>query len=326
MAIHRLTIGFMIGLALLSPPAIADQPPRIAKVGVLVSSISSAELQQWLKPFKQTLREHGWVEGRNIQFEYREPSGQSLGFAEPVADLVKLKVDVLFCIGAAAVRAAVEGAGDIPIVAHDLVTEPVAAGYARSYARPGGKLTGVFLDTPQLAGKWFELLKAMMPDLSRAVAFWDSASGPVPLPGVEAVAHSFGVKLQILSIRNSSDIDKAPSSFLGRPQALIIFASPILYAQSQRLAQLARKQRLPATAVWARFAEGGGLLSYGPEMVTTAGRCGELVAKILNGARAGELPIEQPTKFELVVNLKAATDLHLSVPDTVLLRADKVIK
>jgi putative ABC transport system substrate-binding protein len=158
MAIRRLTIGCMIGLALLLPPAMAEQPLRITKVGVLVSSISSTAQQQWLKPFEQALREHGWVEGRNIQFEYREPSGHPLGFSEPVAELVKLRVDVLFCIGAAAVRAAVEGAGDIPIVAHDLVTEPVAAGYARSYARPGGNLTGVFFDTPQLAGKWLELL------------------------------------------------------------------------------------------------------------------------------------------------------------------------
>src|SRR5262249_28169518 len=149
-----------------------------------------------------------------------EPSGKPLGFAEPVAELVSLKVDILFCVGAAAVRAAVAGAGDIPIVAHDLVTEPVAAGYARSYARPGGNLTGVFLDTPQLAGKWFELLKAMIPDLSSTVALWDSASGPVPLPAVESVAHSFGVRLQVLSIRNASDIDKAPSHFTGRPQAL----------------------------------------------------------------------------------------------------------
>src|SRR5262245_20123378 len=121
MAIRKLTIGFMIGLALLLPLAMADQPLRIIKVGVLVTSISSTELQQWLKPFKRALRERGWVEGKNIQFEYREPSGQPLGFAGPVAELVKLKVDVLFCIGAAAVRAAVEGAGHTPIVAHDFV-------------------------------------------------------------------------------------------------------------------------------------------------------------------------------------------------------------
>jgi putative ABC transport system substrate-binding protein len=306
MAIRRFIIGFMIGIALLIPAAMADQPPRIAKVGVLVSSISSTELQRWLMPLKQTLREHGLVEGKTIQFEYREPSGQPAGFAQPVAELVKLKVDALFCIGAAAVRAAVQSAPDIPIVAHDLVTEPVAAGYARSYARPGGNLTGVFLDTPQLAGKWLELLKAMMPDLSSAVALWDSASGPVPVEALEAVAHPFGVKLQVLSIRNSNDIDKAPSSFAGKPQALIIFTSPILFMESQRLARLATKQRLPATAAWARFAEGGGLLSYGPETVTTATRCAELLAKILSGARAGDLPIKQPTKFDLVVNLKSA--------------------
>ena len=130
----------------------------------------------------------------------------------------------------------------------------------------------------------------------------------------------------MLNIRNSSDIEKAHSSFIGRPQALIIFALPILYTQSQRLAQLAKTQRLPATGVWARFAEGGGLLSYGPEMVSTAGRCGELVAKILSGARAGDLPIEQPTKFELIVNLRAAKALGITIPESILLRADEVIR
>jgi ABC-type uncharacterized transport system substrate-binding protein len=295
---------------------------KAAKVGVL----TIAEVQEWLKPFARRLRELGWIEGKNVQFEYRNAGGDPTRFAEPVSELVKLNVDVLLAMGPPAVREAFAATRDIPIVAHDLETDPVAAGYARSYARPGGNLTGLFLDSPNLAGKWLELLTMIVPNLSRVVVLWDATSGPIPLTAVRNVAPSLGINLQILDIHGPDEIDNAPSAFRGRPQALVILPSPMMHYQSARLARLARKQRLPATSMFVLFAEAGGMLAYGPEMTSTAERCAELVAKILAGTKPGNLPIERPSNFEFVFNLKTAKALRLTVPDTVLLRADKIIR
>lgn len=296
--------------------------PSILRVGVL----TVAESQEWMEPFSRTLREHGWVEGKNLTFEHRHGNGDPRRLVEPAAELVRLKVDVLFPVGPPSVRAAFAATRNIPIVAHDLETDPVAAGYAQSYSRPGGNLTGLFLDSPDLAGKWLELLKTIVPSLSRAVVLWDSTSGPVPLNAVRHVAPSLGVKLQVMEIRTPEEIDRAPSAFRGRPQALIILPSPMVYFESARLAQLAKKVRLPATSMFVPFAEAGGMLAYGPEMSPTFERCAELVAKILAGAKPGDLPIERPTKFAFVFNIKTAKALRLTVPNTVLLRADKLIQ
>ncbi len=322
----RRTTGFLLILtALVLATAWVDPAwaqTKILRVGVL----TVAESQEWLEPFNRTLREHGWVEGKNLAFEHRHGSGDPRRLAEPAAELVRLKVDVLFPVGPPSVRAAFAATRDIPIVAHDLETDPVAAGYAQSYSRPGGNLTGLFLDSPDLAGKWLEVLKAIVPNLSRVVVFWDSTSGPVPLNAVRTVAPSLGVKLQIVEIHTPEEIDKAPAAFRGRPQALIILPSPMMYFESARLAKLANKLRLPATSMFVPFAEAGGMLAYGPEMIPTVQRCAALVAKILAGAKPGDLPIERPTKFEFVLNRKTAKALRLTVPNTVLLRADKLIQ
>ena len=223
-------------------------------------------------------------------------------------------------------RAAVAATRDIPIVAHDFETDPVTAGYAESYSHPGGNLTGLFLDAPELAGKWVELLKAILPSLSRIVVLWDATSGPVPLDGVRKAAPPLGITLEVLEIHTPEDINKALSAFGGHPQAMIVLPSPMMYAQTAHLAQLAKEHRLPATSLFAPFAEVGGMLAYGPNVPATTEQCAVLVAKILNGAKPGNLPVERPTKFELVVNVKTAKDLHFIVPDSVLLRADRLIK
>ena len=323
--VRRTTSFLLVLTALVLATCWADlawAQPKILRVGVL----TVAESQEWLEPFNRTLREHGWVEGKNLAFEHRHGSGDPRRLAEPAAELVRLKVDVLFPVGPPSVRAAFAATRDIPIVAHDLETDPVAAGYARSYSRPGGNLTGLFLDSPDLAGKWLELLKTIVPNLSRVVVLWDSTSGPIPLDAVRTVAPSLGVKLQVVEIHTPEEIDKAPAAFRGRPQALIILPSPMMYYESARLAKLAKKLRLPATSMFVPFAQAGGMLAYGPEMIPTVERCAELVAKILAGAKPGDLPIERPTKFEFVFNRKTAKALRLTVPDTVLLRADKLIQ
>jgi len=190
--------------------------PRIGFLGV--NDWSGQISEAWMAPFFRTLREHGWIEGQNVVFEYRDSAGDPTRLAEPAAELVRLKVDVLFPVGPPSVRAAFAATRDIPIVAHDFETDPVAAGYARSYSHPGGNLTGLFLDTPGLAGKWVELLKAIVPRLSRVVVLWDATSGPVPLDGVRKAAPAFGVGLQVLEIRTPADIDKAPAASADVPK------------------------------------------------------------------------------------------------------------
>jgi putative ABC transport system substrate-binding protein len=294
------------------------------RVGILNNGLP---MRDWLStmPFYQTLAEQGWVEGKNVIFEFRDSGGDPTRLAEPAAELVRLKVDVLLPMGPPSVRAVFAATREIPIVAHDLETDPVAAGYAQSYGRPGGNLTGLFLDAPDFAGKWLELLKAMVPRLSRVVVLFDPSSPPAPLDAVRNAAPKFGVKLQVVGVHTPADMDKAPSAFGGRPQAMIILPSPMTYAQSEHLAKLAKKHRLPGIAMFVPFTEAGGLLVYGPEFAATVKQWAVLLAKVLGGAKPGDLPIERPTKFELVLNLKTARDLHLTVPDTVLLRADRLI-
>jgi putative ABC transport system substrate-binding protein len=319
---RSLLIVFVL-LALILSIGPASGQSRVPRIGVLTID---SKVEEWMTPFIKTLREHGFVDGKNIVLVYRDAGGDPRNLAAPAAELVQMKVDILFPVGPPAVRAAVAATTDIPIVAHDLESDPVAEGYAQSYSRPGKNVTGLFLDTPDLAGKWVELLKAIVPKVSRAVVVWDATSGPVPLKAVRDVAPSFGITLQVVTIHTPEDIDKLPSSFQGHPQALISLPSPMLWFESARLARLATNQKLPATSMFVRFAEAGGILAFGPEMANTAERCGELVAKVLAGAKPGNLPIERPTKFELTINARTAKALKIHVPDTVLLRADRVIQ
>ena len=205
---------------------------KIPHVGVLIVYPSlSAEVQQWFRPFPRTLSQHGWIEGKNVAFEYRDGAGDPTRLAEPAAELVQLKVDVLLAVGPPAMRAALAAGRDIPIVALDLETDPVASGYAESYSHPGGNLTGLFLDAPQLAGKWLELLKAIVPRLSRVVVLWDPTEGSVHLDAVRNAAPALGVKLQVLEIHAPEDINKAPSAFGGRAQAMIALPSPMMWVR-----------------------------------------------------------------------------------------------
>ncbi len=307
-------------LALSASHAWADTPVR--RVGIL--TLNDEPLLQM--PLKQALREQGWIEGKNIAYEYRTAGGDPGRFADPAAELVRSKVDVLLAIGPPAVRAAYAATRDIPIVAHDLETDPVAAGYAQSYSRPGGNLTGLVLDSPDLSGKWVELLKSVVPNLSRVAVLWDSTSGPVPLHAIQTVAPAMGIGVQVLELRAPAEIDGIAAQFQGRRDALIVLPSPMLYYENVRLVALVKKQRLPATSMFIRFADTGGLISYGPDMPATVVRCTQLVAKILNGAKPGDLPIERPVKFEFVVNLKTAKSLRLTIPDPVLVRADRVVR
>ncbi|HEV8644494.1 MAG TPA: ABC transporter substrate-binding protein [Burkholderiales bacterium] len=301
---------------------------KLPRVGILTGDvdITSDHARQWWEPFQRTLADRGWIDGKNVSFEFRKSSGDPPQFAAAAAEIVRLKVDVIWATNAPATRAAFAATRTIPIVGWDLTTDPVEAGYIESYARPGGNLTGVFLDAPELAGKWVELLKTTVPGLSTVVVLWDPSPGVAHLHAVESAAVSFGVRPQVIEVRKPEDIDRAFASIRGRPRALIVLPSPMLYFQSERLAKLALKNQLLATSIFRLFAEVGGTLAYGPDIVLVSERGAVLVAKILGGAKPAELPVERPTKVQLVVNLKSAKALGITIPQSILLRADEVIR
>jgi len=320
--LRALLVLAAVGLAL---PSTGWAQGKIQRVGVL--TFDKAQDADWfLHFFRESLADRGWVEGKNLAFEYRNSNNDPSKFAAPAAELVQLKVDILLPVGPPAVRAAFGATHEIPIVAHDLETDPVAAGYARAYNRPGGNLTGLFLDSPELAAKWLELLKVAVPGLSHAVVLWDTTSGPVHLDAVKKMAPSFSIKLQVVEIHTPTDIDKARSQFRKRPQALIVLPSPMMYFESARLAALAKRLRLPAMSMFRPFVEAGGMFAYGPDILVTWERMAVLVDKVLNGTKPGDIPIERPVKFEFLVNRKAAKAIGLTVPDILLTRADEVIR
>jgi len=294
---------------------------KIARLGVLNFAGDDAD-----EPLRRTLAASGWMEGKNLSVEFRKPSGDPPQFADAAAELVKLNVDVLCADSAPATRAAYAATRTIPIVALDFTNDPVAAGYVESYGRPGRNLTGVFLDAPEFAAKWLELLKAIVPRLSRVVVLWDPSPGPSHLRALQGAARSFGVQLQVVEVHKPDELDRAFSTFRARTQALIILPSPMTWGESARLAELARKHRLPATSMAPQFAESGGALTYGPDLISALERLSVLVAKVLGGARPAELPVERPAKFNLIVNSKTIKALGLTVPDSVLVRADEVIR
>jgi putative ABC transport system substrate-binding protein len=301
---------------------------KIPRVGILSFDLglTGDQVKQWWEPFRRPLAEQGWIDGQTVSFEYSSARTDPSRFAEAAAELVQLKVDVIFAESAPATRAAYAATRTIPIVAIDFTNDPVAAGYAESYGRPGGNVTGIFLDAPEFASKWLELLHVIVPGLSRVAVLWDPSPGAAHLQAVQSAARSFRVQLQVLEVHKPEDIDRAFSAFRGHPQALIILPSPMIYAQSERLAKLALRHRLPATSMARLFAESGGVLSYGPDQASSHERGALLVAKILGGAKPGDLPVERPTKFDFILNLKSAKVLGLAVPDSVLVRADKVIR
>ena len=274
----------------------------------------------------RALAEQGWIDGRNVSFEVRNARGDPPRFTEVAAELVRLQVDVIWADSAPALRAAVAATSTIPIVANDFTTDPVATGYAESYGRPGGNVTGVFLDAPEFSGKWLELLKAIVPGLAQIAVLWDPSPGDAHLRALKAISPSFGVQLQVVEVSRPEDIDGAGAEFRGRPQALIILPSPMTYAENTRLAKLALKERLPATSIFPTFAVAGGALAYGPEPLSVVKRTAVLVTKVLNGTKPADLPIERPIRFQLVVNLKTAKALGITIPQSILVRADKVIR
>jgi putative ABC transport system substrate-binding protein len=311
-----------------APPAEAQQPTKTPRVGYL-STNSPAAMSHRVEAFRQGLRELGYVEGKNIFIEWRYAGGKLDRLPSLAAELVRLKVDVIVTGGSSATRPAKEATSTIPIVmAQD--GDPVGSGFVASLARPGGNITGLATLAPELGGKRLELLKEIVPKLSRVAVFGTSTSpgNAQELKEVELTAGVLGVKLQYLDVLSPKEIEAAfLDAVKGRSDAaLMMMSGPVTNFQRPHIAELAVKSRLPAVYERRESVIAGGLMSYGVNLPDLDRRAAIYVDKILKGAKPAELPVEQPTKFEFFINIKAAKQIGLTIPPNVLARADRVIK
>ena len=325
---------FLCGLTLgtLSAPLAAEAQQaqnafRVAQLAIAApTDIPPPPPANW-EGFVRGLREVGYVEGENLAFIHRSAKGQPELFPALAADLARLGPDVIFARGPEALRAAKNATRTIPIVAIDLETDPVVTGVVASWARPGGNVTGVFLDLAELTGKHVELLREIVPRLSRIGVLGEPVSNASQLRAVKAAAGTLAVQTRMLEFRGLKDLDRAFQSATGwRSEAVIVLSSPLTNLYRKEIADFAATRRLPAIYLYRVNVEAGGLMSYGPNLPDMFRRCGVYVGKILGGARPGDLPIERPTRFELVINLKAAKTLGVTIPPSVLLRADQAIE
>jgi len=312
------------GAAALPLAARAQQPGKLPTIGFLGSSTPSIQ-GQWVTAFIQRLRELGWIEGRNVAIEVRWAEARPERVAEIAAELVRLKVDIIVTLGAA-VPAAKQATSIIPIVF--VANDPLGTGLIASLARPGGNVTGLSLQAPDLAGKRLEVLREVVPELRRLAILTnvDYAAAVLEMEEVQAVGRTLRLELTKLEIRRGKDIIPAFESLNGRAEALYVCIDPVLNAHRISVNTLANVARLPTIAASREFVEAGSLMSYGPSLPDVFRRAAEFVDKILRGAKPAELPVQQPTKFDLVINLTTAKALGLTVPETLLARADEVIE
>jgi putative tryptophan/tyrosine transport system substrate-binding protein len=305
----------------------AQQPTKVPRIGFLAASPLSA-IAARIEAFRQGLSKLGYVEGKNIIIEWRSAEGKSDRAPALAAELVRLNVDVIVTGGPMDTRAAKKATSRIPIIM-TWDQDPVGSGFVASLARPGGNVTGLSILAPEISGKQLELLKEIVPRLSR-VAFLGNSAEPgnaQALRETETAARAFGVQLHYLDVLAPKDIEIAfRAASNERAHALLVLQSPVTGSHRKQLADLAVKSRLPTIYPRADFVEDGGLMSYGTSFVDLSRRAAIYVDKILKGAKPADLPVEQPMKFEFIINLKAAKQIGLTIPPNVLARADKVIK
>ena len=313
-------------LVALGLPAEAQEAKKVPRIGRIIFAASPNPARH--EAFLQGLRELGYVEGKNIVLEYRHADGKLDRLSALAAELVRLKVDVIVTSGATVTRAAKEATSTIPIVmAQD--PDPVGNGFVASLARPGGNITGLATLRPELSGKRLELLREVVPKLSRLAVLGTSTmpGNAQALKETELAAGAFRVKLQYLDILGPKDIETAfRAAGKGRADAVLLVGGSVLLSHRTQVADFAAKDRLPAIYYDPQFVEAGGLMTYGVNLADLDRRAATYVDKILKGAKPADLPVEQPIKFEFIVNLKTAKQIGLTIPPNVLVRADRVIK
>jgi putative tryptophan/tyrosine transport system substrate-binding protein len=322
-----LTVSLILAMALaLAEEAKPQSSKKIPVVGVLHPGLPDPTFPS-IAALRQGLRALGYIEGQNIILEFRWAEGKVEALPRLAADLVRLNVDILYATGPQAMGAAMGASRTVPIIGDNLEDDPVESGLAASLARPGGNVTGLFLNLPDLTGKWLQLIKEVVPATRQVAVLWDATTSPLQLRAVQKAAQSATVALRVVEVRRPTEYtDVLKAMMKDRPHALVQLSSPLIRHASPLVAEFTLKNRLPAISMFRLFAEAGGLMSYGPDLPAFFGRSASYVDKVLKGAKPADLPIEQPTKFELVINLKTAKALGLTIPPSVLVRADQVIE
>lgn len=314
---------FLLGNTMLAWPvgAGAQQSVKKLRIGTLgLAAIPPREAQAFNQGIAQFI-------STEVVIEHRHAEGRPELFPERAADLVRLNVDVIFARGPGALVAAKNATTTIPIVAVDLESDPVARGFVKTLARPGGNITGVFLDIPELSGKQMELLKEVFPQVARVAILGDPAINAPQFAATEAAARVFAVQSEPIALRVSNDLDNAlETARTRRAEAGILLSSPLVFSQVRQIAELAIAKRLPVISLFSEFPRAGGFMAYGPSLPEAFRRCGGYVGKILQGAKPSDLPIERPERFELGINVKTANTLGFTVPSLLLARADEVIE
>jgi putative ABC transport system substrate-binding protein len=324
---RALLVAFGAGAVAAPHGSFAQQARKAARIGFLANS-DAASLATYTGALRQGLRELGYLEGRTVAIQYRYAEGRLERLPDLAAELARLEMDVIVTEGTSATLAAKNATRTVPIVM-GLVGDPVGSGLVDSLARPGGNITGLTTQSHELVGKHLELLKEIVPGLARVAVLWNPAhpAQPLALPGIRIAARTLGLELQLVEARTVDELDKAFSELARtRPGALAAVSDTMLDGQQRRLAELAARSKLPAAYTKADFVEAGGLISYGARFSDLFRRASVYVDKILKGEKPANLPVEQPTNFELILNLKAAKLLGLTVPALLLARADQVIE
>jgi len=320
----------VIGGAAAWPVAVrAQQPERVRRIGVLMAPASDdPEAQARLVGFVQGLQESGWTDGRNVRIDTRWAAGDADRYRRYAAELIALAPDVILASGGAAAGALLQATRTVPIV-FTQTPDPVGAGYVASLARPGGNATGFLFIEYGMSAKWLELLKEIAPRVTRAVVLRDAAiaQGIGQFAVIQAAAPSFGMELRPVDMRDAPEIERGVTEFAGSPNGgLIVTGSAAALVHRDLIIALAARYRLPAVYPGRYFVASGGLISYGPDSIDPHRRAAGYVDRILKGEKPADLPVQAPTKYETVINLKAAKALGLTMPPTLLARADEVIE
>ena len=324
------SILLVVAVVVVAAIAHAQQPTKVLRIGYL-SSFKSAFESTRTESIRLALREHGYIEGQNITTEYRYSEGKSDRYPELAAELVRLKVDIIVAAGGAGpVRAARNATKTIPIVMVGGGADPLEAGLIQSLARPGGNVTGITLLAAELSGKRLELFKEAVPKLARVAVLYNpalSSSAHEVKEALPVAARALGLTLRSWEVRAVGGFDKVFAALdKERPDGLYVAGSTLMYASEKRILGFALKSRLPSMHQNKEAVDAGGLMSYGADLADSYRRVAYFVDKILKGAKPADLPVEQPTKFELAINLKTAKQISLTIPPNVLARADRVIR
>jgi len=323
---RRAFLGTVAACLLVAPRASRGQQARtVPMVGILHDRPAGPSAV--IRIVQEGLRKLGYVEGQTITFDVRFGGGKPETLPSLARELAQRKVDVIVVVSASALRAARDATDTIPIVAINYETNPVADGYARSLARPGGNVTGLFADQPSLTGKWLELIREAVPGVRRVALLRDPTTGPWQLAAATAAAQQLGMDLLVLEVQYATDLDEVfRAATKAGSRALVQLVSAAIDLNARRIAELTLRHGLPAISPFRAFADGGGLMSYGPDQAAYHQEVCVYVDKILKGAKPADLPIEQPTKFLFIINLKTAKALRLSLAPSLVARADRVIE